>query len=89
MTLRQILFEPYCLPVYSGMEADEIVEPFSQSFSPLWPLIRLGDMNREGECERLGGVKKGYSSLLCGHVDVQIKEKKKKAKLVLPALLLH
>lgn len=38
-------------------------------------------MNREGECERLGGVKKGYSSLLCGHVDVQIKEKKKKPNL--------
>lgn len=57
------------------METDEIVEPFSQS----WPLIRLGDMNREGECERLGGVNKGYSSLLCGHVVMlmfNIKEKK-------------
>lgn len=45
--------------MYSGIEAgEEIVEPFSQSFSPLWALIRLGDINREGECERLEGVQK-------------------------------
>ena len=41
-------------PVYSGIEAgEEIVDPFSQSFSPFWPLSRLGDISREGECERL------------------------------------
>lgn len=45
--------------MYSGTEAgEEIVEPFSQSFSPFWPLIRLGDINREGECERLESVQK-------------------------------
>lgn len=44
--------------MYSGIEAEEeIVEPFSQSFSPFWALIRLGDISREGECERLEEVR--------------------------------
>lgn len=49
------------IPVYSGIEAgEEIVEPFSQSLSPLWELARPGDISREGECERLEGVEKDF-----------------------------
>lgn len=46
------------------MEAgEEIVDPFSQSFSPFWALLRPGDISRdrEGECDRLG--KKTQSGL--------------------------
>lgn len=38
------------------MEAgEEMVDPFSQSFSPFWALLRPGDISRdrEGECDRL------------------------------------
>lgn len=46
------------------MEAgEEMVEPFSQSFSPFCALIRPGDISRDraGECERLKRVKSSVS----------------------------
>lgn len=64
----------YYIPVYSGTEAgEEMVEPFSQSFSPFWPLIRLGDMNREGECERLEG-KTDTKCIICTFTELKKKK---------------
>lgn len=48
--------------MYSGIEAgEEIVEPFSQSFSPFWVLLLPGDISREGECERLQEGKEKFN----------------------------
>lgn len=47
--------------MYSGIEAgEEMVEPFSQSLSPLRAIDRPGDLCRDGECERLEASKKHF-----------------------------